>query len=455
MRDVIVILLVFGSLPFILKRPYIGVLVWSWLGYMNPHRLTWGFAYDFPFAQLVGLVTLLALLFDKEKKRIPVTSLVVVWFTFIVWMNITTIFSLVPDLAWGEWDRTMKIQLFSIVTLLVMRTRQRIELLVWVIVISLGFYGVKGGIFSILTGGENLVWGPPGSFIEGNNAMGLALIMIIPLIWYVYLQVPSKKLRMVVLISLALSGLAVLTTHSRGALIAICAMAVFLWINSRHKIWLGLVLLVAAPVFWASMPEQWHERMATIQTYEEDGSAMGRINAWHFAFNLAQDNPVTGGGFQTFVPELFKRYAPDPEDFHDAHSIYFEVLGEHGFVGLGLFLALGVLALKTAGQTKRLAAGAPELRWASDLSSMLQVGLVGYAVGGLFLGLAYFDLYYSFIALIVLANQIARDDLVSARAGPSDARAHNTRASEPGGGSPPNDPSYRPDRYGRGTQPTR
>ena len=120
MRDLLILVIVFGSLPFILRQPYIGVLMWSWLGYMSPHRLTWGFAYDFPFAQLVAIATLAGLFLTKEKKHFPVTGLTVTWLLFIFWMNVTTITSLYPDLAWKEWDRTMKIQLFAIITLLLM-----------------------------------------------------------------------------------------------------------------------------------------------------------------------------------------------------------------------------------------------------------------------------------------------------------------------------------------------
>jgi len=72
------------------------------------------------------------------------------------------------------------------------------------------------------------------------------------------------------------------------------------------------------------MPDAWMQRMGTIKTYEQDGSAMGRINAWHFAFNLALDRPIVGGGFETFQPDLFLKYAPEPENYHDSHSIYFE-----------------------------------------------------------------------------------------------------------------------------------
>lgn len=409
MRDVIIVLLVFSSLPIILVRPYVGILVWSWLGYMNPHRLAWGFAYDFPFAQIVGLVTIIATVFSSERKRIPFTGLVVVWLFFVLWMNVTTIVSLVPDLAWAEWDRTMKIQLFTLLTIMLMRDPQRIGYLIWVIVGSIGFFGVKGGIFSLLTGGSHRVFGPAGSFIEDNNAMGLAMVMVLPLMWYLYLRLERKLWRNAMLAAIGLTALAIFTTHSRGAFLAIAAMTLFLLLKSRRKLQLASALVVLLPMMWFFMPQAWHDRMATITEYQQDGSAMGRINAWMFAINLANDRPLVGGGFQTFMPNLFQRYAPEPDDFHDSHSIYFETLGEHGYVGLVLFLMLGTGAMLTCGRVRKYARAHAELVWAADLAAMIQVSLVGYAVGGLFLGLAYFDLYYHLIAITILLQALAKD----------------------------------------------
>jgi probable O-glycosylation ligase (exosortase A-associated) len=131
---------------------------------------------------------------------------------------------------------------------------------------------------------------------------------------------------------------------------------------------------------------------------------MGRLNAWGFAINLAGERPLVGGGFRAFTPELFLKYAPTPTDFHDAHSIYFEVLGEQGYVGLMLYLMLALVSFRTCMRIRAKTAARAELAWANELASMIQVSLVGFAVGGAFLGLAYFDLPYSLMAIIALTN---------------------------------------------------
>jgi putative inorganic carbon (HCO3(-)) transporter len=255
------------------------------------------------------------------------------------------------------------------------------------------------------------VFGPPGSFFEDNNALGLALVMTLPLMYYLTTTDTRRSLRYSMFALMGFTALSVLGTHSRGALLAGAAMVGMLWLKSRYKLRTGLVLVALVPALLFFMPEEWWERMQSIRDFRQDSSAMGRINAWGFAIRLALDKPLVGGGFQVFKPELFLSYAPNPTDFHDSHSIYFEILAEHGFVGLSLFLTLGVLTLLTASRIIGQCGHRDELMWARDLASMIQVALVGYAVGGAFLGLAYFDLYYQMIAIVVILQSLVHQQL--------------------------------------------
>lgn len=88
-----------------------------------------------------------------------------------------------------------------------------------------------------------------------------------------------------------------------------------------------------------------------------------------------------------------------------AHSIYFQVLGNHGFVGLFIFLCLWLLTYRYAGWLNKNAVSIPQARWAADLGGMIQVALIGYAVGGAFLSLAYFDLPYYMMVMVVIARK--------------------------------------------------
>ena len=406
MRDLFVTAVIFGLLPFIFRRPWIGILVWSWLAYMNPHRLAWGFAYDFPFSMVVGLVTIAAFLFSKEKKEMVWTRETGLLLIFVGWMLITTLFALYPHFAWEQWDKVWKIQLMIFLTVLLINDRYKLHWLVWVIALSLGFYGIKGGIFTIVNGGVFRVQGPGGTFIAGNNEMALALVMVIPLIRYLHLQAKRQWLRTGLATAMVLTGVAAIGSQSRGGLVALVAMGVFLWLKSRNKIVTGFYMVIAVAIMASVMPQEWYDRMNTIKNYQEDASALGRINAWHTAFNVAKDR-ITGGGFEMFQWSTFRQYAPDPDRVHDVHSIYFEQLGEQGFIGLGIFILLGLFTWLRAQQVIKTCKNDPERKWAADLAAMIQVSFVGYAAGGAFLGLSYFDLPYHLMIIVVLAAKFA------------------------------------------------
>ena len=252
MRDVLLVCIVFGALPLCFLKPSFGILMFSWLSYMNPHRLSWGFAYDFPFAQATAAVVIIGLLFSNESKKFPWSATVVIWISLVIWMCITSFFALEPDAAEAATERMLKIQLMIFVGLWVMGTKDRIIPWVWVTVASLGFYGVKGGAFAVLTGGNYRVWGPEGSFIEGNNELGLALIMILPLFLFLQSQAKNKYARYGLLLAMGLTTVAILSTQSRGAFLGIIAMGAFLWLKSSHKIISGTAILILAPHYSSS-----------------------------------------------------------------------------------------------------------------------------------------------------------------------------------------------------------
>ena len=414
MRDIALATFLLGSLPFILWRPALGVFLWVWVSVMNPHRLTWGFAYDFAFAQLIAIATLLGLFFSRQPKHLPVTPVTGALFAMVLWMSVTTLFALDTGGSVPMWERVMKIQIMIFVTLALLHSKQHVQVLIWILAGSVAFYGVKGGLFTFRGGGEHRVWGPWGSFIEDNNALALATVMTIPLLRYLRLQATRLWLRHALLAAMLLSGLSALGSHSRGALLAIAAMLAFMWLKSRAKVMTGIMLAVLVCVAIGFMPEKWDERMRSIGDYGEDASAQGRINAWMMAFNLATDRPL-GGGFHIYTLDVFSRYAPNATDVHSAHSIYFQMLGEHGFVGLFLFLLLWLLVWRDASWIDRQARRLEGWQWASDLARMVQVALVGYAVGGAFLNLAYYDVPYNLLVALVITRTLLEKHLRSAR----------------------------------------
>jgi probable O-glycosylation ligase (exosortase A-associated) len=402
MRDLFVTLVVFGSLPLILWRPFYGIIMWTWLGYMNPHRMAWGFSTSMPFAMMVAITTVVALLVSRESKKIPWTRETGVLLLLILWMCLTTAFAFSPAIAVEQLDKVLKIQFMTFVTLILLTQRERIHAVVWTVALSLGFYGIKGGIFTLLTGGGFRVQGPPGTFIEGNNELGLALLMTIPLMRYLQVEESRHWLKLGLTGAMVLTLIAALGTQSRGALVGLAVMgSMFIW-KSPKRLSIMLLAAVAVPLILGFMPETWWDRMGTINNYEEDASAMGRIEAWTFATQIAMSN-FMGGGFEALTVSGMR----------DVHSIYFEMLSEQGFFGLFLFLALLAFTWLSAGWIIRSASKHAELRWAASLARMLQVSGLAYCAAGAFLGMAYFDFIYLLVAITVATRRLVEQHIAA------------------------------------------
>jgi putative inorganic carbon (HCO3(-)) transporter len=418
MRDVALTLMVISTLPFVTIWPYVGVLAFNWLSLMSPNRLAYGFAVEAPFAMIVGVVTLLAWLISRENKRFPLTALSVLILLWALWITVTTATAINPELALVKWANTTKTLLIACMVLMLANNRERIIAMVWVCAVSVGFYGGKGGVWWILHKGEWPVVGPDATQMADGNQLALALCMTLPLIFYLYQVSTHRFVRLGCLGVGFLTLIAVFGTYSRGGLIALAAVGAFLLWKSRHRF---VFALVGAIIFFTAapfVPVKWVERMTTIQTYDEDSSAGLRFQWWKMAQRIARDRPVTGGGFSVFLdPQVYPRYHPEADHPRDVHSIYFEVLGEHGYVGLAIFVALLGVGFLTASKTIFQARRHPELRWAVDLARMLQVSLVGYASAGAFLTLATSHEYYQVLALIGALEAYVRQTVRNAKKG--------------------------------------
>jgi len=413
MRDLLLLGLFLALIYKTFKDPMWGVLGWVWMGVMNPHRLAYGFAREAPWSMVIALVLFTTLLIHRDKLvKFPVNAVTILLGIWIVWIGVSPLlFSFYPDKEMHFWSRAFKVLLMVLVSLLVVKRRRDLDWLVLVLVISIGYYGIKGGVFTVLSGGSARVWGPEGSFIEDNNSLALATIMTVPLIRYLQLQSTKKWQRWLAGTAMLLCMASAVGSQSRGAFLAIIAMSFFMWMKSRNKLPLAMVVLLALPLIFMFMPDSWSDRMNTIKTYDQDASALGRINAWHMAWRLATDLFPFGGGFTVAGPAVFARYAPDPSIPLTAHSIYFQAMGEHGFFGLFVFIGIFFTTWRLASATIQASKGLPELQWARDLAAMCQVGLIGYATGGAFLSLVYFDLPYYLVLIVVVVNRIVAAEM--------------------------------------------
>lgn len=415
MRGILLTAIVGLLLLTVFKHPVMGAYLWAWLSLMAPHKLTYGFAFTLPFAQVTAIVLLIALAFTRKRQPLPINGITLVLFAMLVWMSVTSLVAITPqDRVIERWIFVMKIQLMLLVTWMLVIDARQLRVLVWVVTLSVAFFGIKGGIWTVFTGGGGRVWGPPGGLLQGNNELAVGLVMLVPMMYFLYQTEPRRWLRYALLGSMVAMLFAILGSQSRGALVALLAMAFFLGIKGKHPVGTSLGLLLLVGLVIGFMPDTWTTRMRTINQYELDTSALSRLWTWQTLWNVAVDRPLFGAGFRADDAYIFARYAPLHGDYAIfegsvwvAHSIYFQMLGEHGFVGLGLFLLLGLVAWWTAGRLARESRDDPEYgSWMPMLMRMVQVSMIGYAAGGAFLSLAYLDLPYYIMGFIVTCHAL-------------------------------------------------
>ena len=424
MRDILLALIFIVLVPIILRYAWVGVPALFWVSLFTPQLQVWTFMHGFPAAMLFASVALVALVITKERRPFPHTREMALLFVLAAFFALTSHLALLPSAAWDFWIHFMKILLVTFITPLLIYGRRRILVLLLVITGSIAFFGLKGGLFAIRTGGSHMVLGPVGSYLSGNTYIGLAMIMVLPLILvsarmfrerWVDFGVPvldrfSVPIGWAGYVVFWLTAIAILATHSRGAFVGLVLVAPLLFLHMKKKILMAVVAFVAIAVAGVSAPEVLVERWQTIQTYEEDTSAMQRIQTWGVAWNMAMERPFTGMGFryEWIGYDRWVSYANFEGSWDwvlSPHSIYFGLLGAHGFVGLGLYMLLAAFTWLTLNRVRRTARRRTGQIWLSEYAWALQVGLAGYLAAGIFLDVAYFNLFYAFVALAVIMRR--------------------------------------------------
>jgi len=417
-RDLIVLTVILGSIPVCFLRPFYGVLLWTVFSFVNPQQLSFGIARVFPVALWIAIPTIAgALVFTRTWQSLKSREfflLLALWLWFTI-TSLATAFT--PAFAdhvtdtWFEWKFVSKILVMTVVAMGVINTWSRLRWLMLAIALSFGFFVVKAIPWMASTGGQYRLYGPGSTMIGDNNDFGLALNMTLPLFFYLARTEPDRRVRYLMRFLFLVTIPAIFLTYSRGALVGLLVVVFLMLMRMRRRNALIPILALAAVLAVFFMPEKWQERM----DFSRDGalldtSAKSRINSWTYAYRLALDYPVMGGGFQAFTPALFNRYAPNPRDVHGPHSVYFGVLAEHGFVGLFLYLSLVVSLLVTLQRIRRSAGGVGEEQ-ATSYATMLQLSLAGFLASGAFLGRAYFDYYFTIVACAIVLKRLWRTEV--------------------------------------------
>jgi len=400
-----------GSLVVLaIIRPMAGVVAFECFTFMSPQQETYGMTGALPVALIAALATVVGCVVNREPKSLPLNGITVLVLLFLAQATISTIFALAPtSIVLPVYTDLLKSLGFLILVAALLTNRRRVHTLVWLIVLAIGYYGVKGGLFTILTGGGNHVYGPPNSVLADNNQLAVALLTVLPLMNYLRVISAHRIVRIGMTIAMMLTVIAVVGTYSRGGLLALFAMSAFLWWNSKGKVKSGVLIAIGLVVAISIMPSQWTERMYSIQHYQKDASADDRLTVWRQAFGIALANPLTGAGFKaTATPSVIHRYYPDANQ-RATHSIWFQIVSQGGFPMLGIYIALIVTTVFKLHRIRWRTRGDPGLRWIDELCRMIEVSMIAFLVGGSFLSLGYYSLIYTLMITVgALAAIVAK-----------------------------------------------
>ncbi len=298
--------------------------------------------------------------------------------------------------------------------LVFLQDRARLRSLALVLALSIGFFGLKGGLWALMEGGTNRVEAPQGSFIGGNTGLALGLDIALPFFVFLARDERNPWLRRLLWVTFLFSIPAVVFTYSRGGLLGLGAVLALITVKMKKMKWkltAATVFATIAIALLAVAPPQWFERVDTIGNYEGDMSATGRLMAWGVAFRFALDHPLLGGGFfATAHDDVYLQYTGIEANLVP-HSIWFSMLSEHGFPGLILFGSLIISCVLTLRRLRRGTSARPPVSWIVNYSHMLEVSIGGYVVAASFLNAAYMDVFYWVVALVILLDVVATRQL--------------------------------------------
>ena len=423
MRDIIISLVLLGLLPSCFKRPFVGLCVFSWLAYMRVQDLSWGFAKQQRWSFFVAALMYSGWFFTKNRRPFFLKGEPRNWamIALVILMGIGVLLShpknsYAAHVQHSKYIEFVKIILVALFTTGMVTTRERLRVMVWIIALSLGFYGVKNGIGGLASGGSPILTGP-GGMLADNNDLAMALAMGVPMLFILSRVERREELRKAFAFCIPLTILSVGLTYSRGGFLSVtAAIGVLVWRSRNRFLGLGIGFLLAV-IAVILMPQEYKDRLATIKAPTEEGSAASRLRAWGIATRMALDNPFFGVGFGQFR-DNFLTYCEDPTPQEKlglgiivAHSSYFQIWAEAGSLCLIVYFFLIFSALWTCWRVRREARTRYYSSWIISYATMFEASLVAFVVGATFLNRAHFDLFYHWVALIVVFGHLARREM--------------------------------------------
>jgi probable O-glycosylation ligase (exosortase A-associated) len=339
--------------------------MWLWTALFFPNGWVYGLASNIRYNLLFTIVAIIGYLVMKNKPKLSISPLIGLVFVFFVWTTLSTVLGIGnPEVQWNIWSRFAKIVMLFLFVLLIVEKKLHADFMLWCVVLSVGFYANLEGLKFVASGGGHKIAGMDGHVLGDRNELAIAFVMTLPICYYLLVEYgkSSRIIRAGLLATISLLVIGVIGTQSRGGFIALLALASYLFIKSERKVVMAFLIAGLTITIAHLASDEWVDRINTIESASEDGSLMTRVVSWKLSFIMALRHPFFGGGFKAleYLPnwidlsrDFFKfpwfytgDLVPSMDYARAAHSVYFQVLGEHGFVGLALYVAILISAFR-------------------------------------------------------------------------------------------------------------
>lgn len=415
-----------GSLCLLgLKRPFIFILGYIYIDTVSPQRLSYYLLNNIPVSLVMFVLAVGGWIVADKKDDVRIAPRQILIALLLVYCALTTYYvAAFPIESWAKWDWAWKSLLFAIFLPLTLRTKLRIESVLLFMCLALAAIVIGAGIKTALGGsgyGSFAMMVDDNSGIYEDSTLTTAAIMIIPiLLWFTKWGTVFKPDWRVSVFCYALIFACLLTpigTQARTGLVCIAFLAMLQLRDVKRK---GMYIAGAALLGLVSLPflpSAFSERMGTISNFQADESAGTRLAVWRWTFEYVQDHPL-GGGFEIYRENAIVYHTTEATETGGGatsvtrrlvvdqgrafHSAYFEMLGEQGWIGLGLWLlihGIGILRMEWLRRHYRGDHIPDDEKWVSPLATALQHAHLTFLLGAAFVGIAYQPFFWMLVSV--------------------------------------------------------
>lgn len=349
----------------------------------------------------LALVIMVLSLPGRHAPPLPRRGVLVAVAAYAVWALASSLWTVNPDSSLHQGGSgyalaslALSISYMLAITMFV-RTEEhvrRLVLVVWAVSVIMGAIAIAE-----YSGGYNRAVGLSGD----ANFFAALQVVALPIGAVLASQTRSNARRLIVLLGLAVIVGSIVTSLSRGGLLALAAVFLLLALQpargffrtrARKRAFLLMALVGAALLLAASFSALSARTSSLFSTADATGS--GRINLWRAAVAGWHEHPVVGLGYGAFIGQSNDLLRQTPGvDFSAyqlrdtgqfVHNAYLESLTELGVVGLVLFFGVLATMARTLWVTARAAAERDAV-YLSAFTRAVLLSLAGFALASVFL----------------------------------------------------------------------